>query len=264
MDKRDAIGGRRMPRSIGDRIEDAFSSGESSDINAYSKDVLSAIKDLVTSLNKAAVLIFATMAFFELLSYQPTGEQAVLGITVADTFIVQVVLPPLVSFFVYDAWTQTVRYVTLQRAMLELTARRSPLRMRSNDLDFLVMPSLPAMWAIGDSGSNRNALYTDKVTYNIRLFSAIILAALLPLAFSIQAYTHLFRRYHVGNGWTWVSLTVTVLVTACTAIFVGAHVKDRWAYIEEAKENKERADKENQKSAQPAADADGQESSGGE
>lgn len=62
-----------MPRSIGDRVEDAFSDGESSDINAYSKDVLSAIKDLVTSLNQAAVLIFATMAFFELLSYQPVG-----------------------------------------------------------------------------------------------------------------------------------------------------------------------------------------------
>jgi hypothetical protein len=253
-----------MPRSIGDRVEDAFSGGERSDISAYSKDVLSAIKDLVTSLNKAAVLIFATMAFFELLSYQPAGKQTVLGITVEDTFIVQVALPPLVSFLVYDAWTQTVRYVTLQRTMIDLTARLLPLRMRSNDLDFLVMPSLPAMWAIGDSGSKMNALYTDKVAYAIRLFSALTLAVLLPVAFSIQAYTHLFHRYHVGNGWTWVSLTLTVLVTACTAIFVGAHIKDRWVYIEEDKKNKEGEDKENQELAQAAADADSQESSGGE
>ena len=90
------------------------------------------------------------------------------------------------------------------------------------------------------------------------------LAVLLPVAFSIQAYTHLFHRYHAGNGWTWVSLTLTVLVTACTAIFVRAHIKDRLAYIEEDKKNMEGEDKENQESAQAAADADSQESSGGE
>lgn len=61
-----------------------------------------------------------------------------------------------------------------------------------------------------------------------------------------------------------VSLTLTVLVTACTAIFVRAHIKDRLAYIEEDKKNKEGEDKENQESAQAAADADSQESSGGE
>lgn len=76
----------------------------------YSDKVYAAWKDISVSLSRSALLIFLLIAVFELLVYQTTSTVISIGtLTFVNSSTVQIVLPAVIAFFIYDGYRLSAR-----------------------------------------------------------------------------------------------------------------------------------------------------------
>jgi TRAP-type C4-dicarboxylate transport system permease large subunit len=135
-----------MDKSVRNRVLDSFQDDKGADeAREYSDKVYAAWKDISTSLSRSALLIFLLIAVFELLVYQTTTTVISIGtLTFANSSTVQIVLPAVVAFFIYDGYRLSARWLRLERAYATLTEIYSR-KQRANALDLLIEPNLPSL-----------------------------------------------------------------------------------------------------------------------
>jgi hypothetical protein len=210
-----------MSKSLEQRISDSFYGRQSAEAKEYSEKVYAAWKDVSATLGRCALLIFLLIAVFELLVYQSTSAAISIGtFTLVNAPIVQIMLPAIVAFVLYDGYRLSVRWLRLQwayRKLMEIFAQRQ----YDNDLDVLIAPGLPSLWGIGAIGWSAKTVGTaDWFMFYVNRIVVFSLLLAIPVAFECQAYYRLIQKFGYNDILLWVSLAITVLLGACTAMYV--------------------------------------------
>jgi membrane protein YdbS with pleckstrin-like domain len=210
-----------MGKDFTQRVFDSFPDGKSMpEAKEYSDKVYQAWKDISASLSRSALLIFLLIAIFELLVYQHPATIVSIGtFTFFNAPIVQIALPAVIAFFLYDGYRLSVRWLHLQFAYLTLTRMLTPLQ-RDNDLDLLITPSLPSLWGIGTVLSPRNADISDIFISRVNDTLMYTMMLVVPISFECQAYYRLVQKFGYGNIFLWIGLVITVLLNISTALYV--------------------------------------------
>jgi hypothetical protein len=211
-----------MGKSLERRVSDSFQGHRSADeAKEYSKEVHAAWKAVTASLTRSALLIFLLMAIFELLVYQrPSAVISIGSFTLTNAPIVQIVLPAVIAFIIYDGYRLTVHWLRLQWVYRALTKIFAP-KQSDNDFDVLIAPSLPSVWGIGAvSWSHKVATRSDRFIFDVNFIVSPTLMIAVPIAFDCQAYYRLIQEFGYHNVLLWVSIVITVLLGVCTAVYV--------------------------------------------
>jgi hypothetical protein len=219
-----------MGKSISERIHDSFISdatvtGEDvsdSTIGAkeYAEKLLSAWKDISTVLRKSVILIFLLMAVFELLAYQSSSKGFTIGsFSFANSSVVLIFLPTVIGYMIFDSYLNTKQWLDLERAYRALTRLSAP-EVSDNDLDLLLRPPLPPLWTVGSAFSPANATMAENFIYHVVALSRTVALLILPLAFEVQAYYHLFNKYGYANVLIWLNAAVTLTLAVCYGIIL--------------------------------------------
>jgi len=160
------------------------------------------------------------MAVFELLVYQRNSTVISIGrFTLVNAPIVQIVLPAIVAFVIYDGLRLSVRRVRLEGAYMELTRVYAPMQ-RSNDLDLLTEPNLPSMWAIGASGMGGKGNADDRFMRRVNMVVSNTMMFAVPVIFECQAYFRLVQKFGYHNILLWITAVITALFGICTTVYV--------------------------------------------
>jgi hypothetical protein len=208
-----------MAKSIRQRVSDSFDENEIAAVKEYSDKVYSTWVDTTSTLRRNAVFIFLVAAVFELLVYQKTSSTITFGaISVANSSIVQIALPAVLAFLVYDEIRLTTRWFDLEAAYYALIKKAMP-KVDENDLDMLIKPVLPAFWAFGQPGSPKIVQRSEKFNHSLTVGIGIIVIFIFPLAFEGQAYYKLFEKFGYHNTFLLINVSLTVILLACTAIY---------------------------------------------
>lgn len=210
-----------MGKNLTQRVLDSFPDGKSTpEAKEYNDKVYQTWKDISASLSRSALLVFLLIAVFELLAYQyPSTSVSIGTFTFFNAPIVQIALPTVVAFVLYDGYRLSIRWLDLQWAYHTLTRMLTPLQ-SDNGLDLLVGPSLPSLWGIGARSSPGISDISD--TFRSRVNGIVMYATMLvvPIAFECQAYYRLFQKFGYRNIFLWIGLVITVLLNISTALYV--------------------------------------------
>jgi hypothetical protein len=220
-----------MTKLIYQRISDSFTDEQSiNQAKEYKDSVYAAWKDVSTSLSRSAVLLFLLIAIFELLAYQRASGGISIGtFTIVNAPVVQIALPTVIAFILYDGIRLSVHWLDLESAYMILMRICAP-NQASNALDILIKPSLPSLWAIGSSVSTRLARPGEKFIYPVNIAVSATAIYVVPIAFECQAYYRLIQKFHLHNAFLWVSMIVTALLLICGYIY--AYTDGRSAGVE--------------------------------
>lgn len=186
----------------------------------YSRSVYALWKDTSVSLGRSALLVFLLMAVFELLVYQHASAIISIGtLTLVNAPIVQIALPTIVAYAIYDGSRLTVRWLRLELIFMQLMKIYAP-EQQENGLDRLIEPNLPSLWGIGALSFLRTGDIADSFIRRVHytLLYAMLLA--VPVAFECQAYYRLFQKFGSYNVFLWINAVITTVLGICTGLYV--------------------------------------------
>lgn len=210
----------RIGKSIQNRIVDAFE-GDGSEAQAkeYSDKVYATWKDISATLSRDVLFIFLLMAVFELLAYQRSSASISIGsFTLVNAPIVQIALPAIVAFVIYDGIRLTVRWLDLEVAYIELMGIWASAQ-SDNDLDLFIKPYLPSLWNVGLSPSANIMLRSERFIQVVNTLVSGFLIFVLPVAFESQAYYRLLQKFGYHDIFLWGSASITLLLMLFSTIY---------------------------------------------
>jgi hypothetical protein len=208
-------------KTIAQRSTDAFGDDDRTEADAYLEMVSSSWKDIAQAMNRCALLVLGFMALFELLIAQKSLDKLEIGsFTFTNISVLQIAIPVIVACSLFNLIYLGQRWLDHQAVYYSVTRRFYP-RMARNNLAFLIRPQVSAFLRVGagvpaPENMRRSDWFADWV---ITVFSVLIIA-LLPAAFEIQAYVHLFTVYGTSNAVLWVSLVTGSILMCCNYIFL--------------------------------------------
>lgn len=228
-----------MDKSVSQRIRDSFYVADSmvlpeekAEAREYSQSVYAIWKNISASLSRAATLIFLLMALFELLVYQRTPTAISIGtLTLANAPIIQIALPTVIAFLIYDGSRLTGRWLRLEAIYMELVRIYAP-KLSRNGLDLLLEPSLPSLWGVGALSFERTGNLSDSFMHQVNRTVSYTMILAIPVAFECQAYYRLIQKFGYHNIFLWINLVITILFGVCTALYAWFDRNDRLAWWE--------------------------------
>jgi hypothetical protein len=158
-------------------------------------------------INLNAVGMGVLSLFFLLLAAHGVGEFTLFGVEITRYSALVIAIPPIIAFLLLGMAMQGIHGSVARDVYYELTKQAYPafakasfdnLMMQYN-VPFVEVPS--AAW----HGSRLWRLLDRLSTF------MIVVIFLVPFAFFIYAFFILFRQYHAGNAFVWLSLGVTAL-----------------------------------------------------
>jgi hypothetical protein len=212
-----------MDKSVEKRVSDSFQKGSAEQVREhareYSRSVYELWKDTSISLGRIALLIFLLMAVFELLVYQHASAHiSIGGITLVNTPIVQIALPTIVAYVIYDGSRLTMRWTRLELIFMQLMKIYAPEQQR-NGLDRLIEPNLPSLWGIGALNSLRTGDTADSFMRRVHYTLLPIIMVAVPVAFECQAYYLLFQKFGYHNIFLWINAVITALLGVSAGLY---------------------------------------------
>jgi hypothetical protein len=211
-----------MGKSVRQRILDSFQGDESAvQAKEFGERVYAAWKDISVSLSRSALLVFLLIAAFELLVYQRMpGTISVGTFTLENVPTVQIVLPAVVAFVIYDGFRLSVRWLRLGRAYRALMSIYAPQQL-DNGLEFLIFPNLPSLWGLGGSTGFRIVVTTaDKFMNQVNAIVSYTAMFVVPVIFECQAYYRLVQKFGYQNVLVWISAGITAVLGAFSLVYV--------------------------------------------
>ena len=223
-----------MDRSVDQRIHDSFYDDQwkvqpkdEAEVREYSKSVYEIWKSISGSLSRTVLLIFLLMALFELFVYQRTPTAISIGtFTLVNVPIIQIALPTVVAFLLYDGSRLTGRWLRLELIYTELVKIYAP-KLRQNGLHFLLEPNLPSFWGVGALSYERTGNLSDSFIHQVNRIVSYTMILVVPVAFECQAYYRLIQKFGYHNIFLWINLVTTILFGICTALYALFDRNDR-------------------------------------
>jgi hypothetical protein len=216
-----------MPKPLSKRISDSFTTdGDEAEAEKYLNSLWSAWRDLSNSLAKLTILLFLIIAVFELLVYQRSPQQIVFAsFSLADTPVIQIFLPGVVSYVFYDVVRTTTRWLDIEYTYYKVGHIVHPW-LTDNQLDLLTVPMLPGVWRPGTSVSRDNEQAPDKFFYQINRVVSVFFGLILPFIFASQAYYLLYIKYHAQEPLLlWISAAITSFFLVVSFIYMVLYSK---------------------------------------
>jgi hypothetical protein len=207
-------------KTIAMKADDSFNDDERAEADQYLSLVMSSWKDISQSTNKSAGFLLGFMALFELLISQKSLDKLEIGsFSFDNTSILQIAIPVVVAYLVFNLNYLGLRWIDHQAVYNGLTRRFYP-RMAQNNLAHLVRPQLSSFVSFGQPVPMReNQRPSDVFPARVsRIFSGLT-SLLLPLAFEIQAYVHLFHVHGNSDPLLWISLVISTSLMCCNIVF---------------------------------------------
>ena len=217
-----------MPKAASERVLDSFKNESASnsedqsnllgDVKDYTQQLRSVWADVCKSVNRDAILVVALIVIFELLAYQGAGKEFTIGpFSFANTSIVQLCLPSVIAYLVYDLYALSIRASNTENVYTELMKQFAS-RIYSNDLHFFITPLLPSFWSPTNLLSDEIATTADRFAEFVKALLSAIVLMIIPLIFEIQAFYHLFEKFGSKNPLLWINVAITALLGCCSAI----------------------------------------------
>jgi hypothetical protein len=229
-----------MPKNIYTRVQESFrnepanaadeqasprnhSSDRSNllvDVKSYTEQLYNAWKDGCAAVNRNAVATLAVMAIFELLAYQNNKQIFTIGsFTLTNTSIVQISLPVIVAFLTFNLYILSSRISEMENVYTSIMEQFAS-RVHANGLDLFVAPSLHSFWTPQNIVPRELATSYDKFREPITGALTLVTLILLPVAFEIQAFYHLFEKFGFQDPLLWISAGITGLLASCSIAFL--------------------------------------------
>ena len=209
-----------MAKPITQRVADSFD-GDDTAARDYADKAYACWGDLSTALRRNAVLALLVAAAFELLVYSKTPSTITFAsFSLANSSTVQIALPSVFAFLVYEGFRLSMRWIDVQRMYYSLIKMAEP-KAYENGLGVLIRPVLPGFWAIGVSSPQGDELSQRSGRF-ISIMSSVIgviILFLFPLVFEGQAFYKLFQKFGYHNPFLWVNAGITVVLIFCTYIY---------------------------------------------
>ncbi|MGD0928000.1 MAG: hypothetical protein ABR926_22695 [Streptosporangiaceae bacterium] len=190
------------------------------DVKDYTEKLLSTWKDVSASINREATLTLLLIAVFELLAYQSTVREFTIGpFSLGNATIVQIGLPFIVAYLVYDVLLLTQRLGDMEYAYDAISAKFAS-RIHVNALDSLIKPSLPTFWTPSNPLPSDISRRVDRLREITGGFFSLITFVLLPIAFEAQAFYHLYQKFGYHDPLLWISAVITSALLSCSVLLL--------------------------------------------
>jgi len=214
-----------MRKPIRQRVLDSFQDAESGvqdkeQAREYSRSIYAVWKDISVALSRSALLIFLLIVAFELLASQRASAVISIGtFTLVNAPIVQIALPTIVAYVIYDSFRLTVRWLRLELIYKQLVQIYAPMQ-ASNDIDLLIEPNVPSFWGVSVLSFMRTGNIGDSFMREVNRTVSYTMAFAVPVAFEFQAYYRLIQKFGYHNVFLWINIVITTLFGVCTALYV--------------------------------------------
>lgn len=215
-------------RSIAKRIENSFDKASDQDkIFQYLDWLRNTIVSYSQNLSRLTTFLILLIAAFELVS-DSSGLQISIGsFKISKGSMVVEFLPCLVAYLYFQIVVDSRRIVSVRNAFMHTFQIWSKPGER-NDLDVMVLPSLPLYWnpAVYQVHDELQRA-SDKVEYwAANVFQLVILIGVVT--FQAQAYYVLYNSFKVLHITWYASLTITVF---CLSAAVIHYFIDRFVFL---------------------------------
>lgn len=216
-----------MAKSIAKRVADSFDNDDSRDkLPQYLEWLQNAIANYSQNLSRLATLMILLIAAFELVS-DSSGLQISIGsFKISRGSTVLEFLPCLVSYLYFEIIVDSRKIVSKWITFTETFKIWSPTG-EQNDLDLMVLPSLPLYWNPAVSrGHYELRRPSDKVEYwTANGFQYLILVGVIT--FQAQAYYLLYNSSRVVRIAWYISAIITIfcLSSAVIHFFIDTFIK---------------------------------------
>jgi hypothetical protein len=132
--------------------------------------------------------------------------------------IIQIALPTVVAFLVYDGSRLTARFLRLELIYMELIQIYAP-KLHRNGLELLLEPNMPSLWGVGALSFQQTGNFSDSFMRKVNQTVSYILMYPVPVAFACQAYYRLIQKFGYHNIFLWINLVLTVLFIVFAALY---------------------------------------------
>ena len=185
----------------------AASEADAEFIRKFMTDLQQDLERYSKGLNLSAVGMGVLSLFFLLLAARGVGEFTLFGVKITRYNALAIAIPPIIAVLLLRMAMQTVHGSVTRDVYYELTKQAFPAFSKADfdtlhvqyNLPFIEIPS--AAWR----GSRLWGFLDGLSTF------MVVVIVFLPFAFIIYAFLTLFRQYHAGNAFVWLSLGATAL-----------------------------------------------------
>ena len=186
-------------------------------------------REQAMAFNRSVLLMLSLVAVFALLTGAELKQVALLGITVGNTSLLQILIPPLVVYLYLDAVITTCRgdyYADIHDQVME---KLNP-KLAETGLDRFMGPRFLSVAGAGTIPKLWEALPYGPDTEIALSLMGLFAMGVVPAAFLGLAYYWLVGRYE-DKPLTWVSLGLSIILWTC-AIWLWFHYgRDHWKSI---------------------------------
>lgn len=213
-----------MTRKLDQRINNTFDRSSPDDIYKYLEWLRGSISELAQSVRRTMAIAILLMAIFVLISEAPKAVVRFGGFQINKGSLVLQFIPVFVAYLFLQGMVYTGRLSLLSHAFSRTYAKWSHTG-EANDLDVLVLPSLPLYWRI-EIGGDESYGIADRVDFCAGLvISAVIIGGVA--LFELVAYQSLYRTPDGHSGQLLLSAILSAIFIATGILYL--HLSsDRW------------------------------------
>jgi hypothetical protein len=214
--------------TIEQRTYDAFEADDAEEAKKYLDTVMASWKEVSTAIGRVTLFTLILAVAFEFLMIPTSVTIISIGpLAVRNSSLVQEFIPILVAYLLYYELSLSNSWVDHQYVYEAILYRFQPKLARSH-LTMTVQPKVPGPWTFfgpREVVTNRSFLTeSEKFDLFTTIFTSTFIFLILPLAFEVQAYYELVRKYGADDILVIVSAILSglliVLWITCLAIGV--------------------------------------------
>ncbi len=198
-----------MSNPFKDRVASAFTESETDNYEKYLDLLMSSWAKTANMVTKTVVWIFVMAGIFELLINKSTATSVSIGsISLANSSVVQYLIPPLIAYLLYDAVCLVERWWDQGDIFDGIIQKYQP-KLFSSELLPFVVPQPRGPWTFDYSEAPTFMSRGRKFEYDMDVYIGLA-GYTLPLVFEAQAYYLLATRYGLRNALLWISAALAI------------------------------------------------------
>jgi hypothetical protein len=214
---------------IQESVMASFERDDHDEMQKFAETIRESWREQATAFNRSVLLMLSLVAVFALLTGPEQKQATLLGITLANTWLLQILMPLLVAYLYLDAvitsrrgdYYADIHYWVMRKLNPKLAETGLESFMGPRFLSVVEAGTIPKLWKVLPYGPG-----TEIALSLMGLFAM----GAVPAAFLGFAYYWLVGRYE-DKPLTWVSLGLSIILWACAFLLWFHYGKNKWESI---------------------------------
>jgi hypothetical protein len=212
-----------------DSVMASFERDGQDEMQKFADAIRESWREQATAFNRSVPLMLSLAAVFALLTGVEQKQVGFLGLTVENTWLLQILIPPLVAYLYLDA-VITARRGDYYAEIHYWVMRKLNPKLAETGLERFMGPRFLSVAGAGTVPKLWKALpYGPGTEIALSLMGLFAMGA-VPAAFLGFAYYWLVGKYG-DKPLTWVSLGLSIILWACAFLLWFHYGKDKWQSI---------------------------------